>query len=74
MKQILIKDYPADMLFKVKNELPEFTYSCPVRNKILHRQIRNEIMVEQLSHYVNQYIVESIEVTEQGNEIWYIGS
>lgn len=74
MKQIKIIDYPANMFFQVKIELPPFEYGCPVRNRILHRQIYTQIMMEQLTHGVKDYIVESIEVMENGTEIWYVGS
>ena len=82
MKTIIIQDYPTDMCFKVRKELPEFTFNCPVRNKILHYQLKKQ-KVDSPCHAYSDYGVEFIEQNNVYNEVtdkfedieyWEIGS
>lgn len=72
MKIIIVEHYPANMTFKVIKELPEFTFNCPVRNKILHRQLKKN-KVDSPCHLYTDYGVDLIEIFD-GGEIWHIGS
>ncbi len=72
MKTIIINDYPATFTFKVRKELPEFTFDCPVRNAILHYQLRKQ-QIDSPCHGYSEYGVDAIEVFEGGEE-WIIGS
>lgn len=72
MKTIIIQHYPANMTFKVKKELPEFTFNCPVRNKILLYQLKKQ-QIDSPCHSYSDYGVDCIEVFD-GGEIWEIGS
>lgn len=72
MKTIIIETYPAPMTFKVKKELPEFTFNCPVRNKILLYQLKKQ-KVNSPCHGYSEYGVDCI-TTFDGGEVWEIGS
>jgi hypothetical protein len=72
MKTIIVDTYPATLLFKVRKELPEFKFNCPVRNKILHYQMKKQ-QVDSPCHLYTDYGVDSIEITPYG-EIWQVGS
>ena len=72
MKTIIINHYPTTMTFNVRQTLPEFTFNCPVRNKILHRRLRRK-KVDSPSHSYTDYGVDCITVFD-GGEIWEIGS
>ena len=72
MKTIIIQHYPANMTFKVMKELPEFTFNCPVRNKILLYQLKKQ-QIDSPCHSYSDYGVDCIEVFD-GGEIWEIGS
>ena len=72
MKIIIINDYPTNFSFKVYEELPEFTFDCPVRTQILHDKME-ELQIESPSHDFSDYCVEAIEPFGGGEE-WIIGS
>jgi len=72
MKTIIIEHYPTTMTFKVRKELPEFTFNCPVRNEILHRQLKKQ-KVDSPCHSYSDYGVDCIESFD-GGEVWEIGS
>ena len=82
MKTIFIDDYPTNMCFDVRKELPEFTGDCPVRNKILHYQLKKQ-NVDSPCHAYSDYVVECVEQMNAYNEladkyedieVWVIGS
>jgi hypothetical protein len=71
-KQILILDYPFNMTFQVRKELPEFDDYCEVRQKILLYQLRKQ-KIYSPCHLYTDYVVEAV-VPMKDSEIWIIGS
>lgn len=71
-KIIIIESYPADMTFEVFDELPEFTFNCPVRNEILLHQLQEQ-NIDSPCHAYSDYGVDCIEKFD-GGEVWSIGS
>jgi hypothetical protein len=73
MKRIVIKKYPATMVFDVRKELPEFTDGCKVRQKILLYQLKKQ-MIDSPSHDYKDYVIEMVEPYYNEAEEWIIGS
>lgn len=71
-KRIIIHDYPATFYFDVRKDLPEFNEFCPVRQKILLRQLKRQ-NIDSPCHSYNDYVIEMVEPYYNG-EIWIIGS
>jgi len=71
-KQILILDYPTNMTFQVRKDLPEFDEYCDVRQKILLYQLRKQKIESPMHHYTD-YVIEAV-VPMKDSEIWIIGS
>lgn len=72
MKTIQINHYPATFSFKVRKDLPEFQFNCPVRNKILLYQLKKQ-RIDSPCHSYEDYGVDIVIPTETG-EIWELGS
>jgi len=71
-KQILILDYPTNMTFQVRKDLPEFDEYCEVRQEILLRQFKRQ-NIDSPCHGYNEYVIEAV-VPMKDSEIWIIGS
>lgn len=69
---ITVVDYPDTFSFITREELPEFEWNCSVRNKILHKKMR-ELDINSPYHAWTDYGVEEV-VKKYGQEFWYLGS
>jgi hypothetical protein len=69
---ITVVAYPDTFSFVTRQSLPEFKWNCPVRNKILLKQLR-KLNVDSPCHLWTDYGVEEI-VKKYGQEFWYLGS
>ena len=65
-------DYPIQIHFNARTELPRFKYGCEVRTKILRRQLRKCLLID-IPHKVSDFTIERITKIKDG-EIWHIGS
>jgi len=73
MKTIIVSGYPATFYFRVKKELPTFTYACEVRQKILLRQFKNQ-NVYSPCHGYDEYVIFAIEKFGNEVEVWHLES
>jgi hypothetical protein len=64
--------YPTSFEFETKATFPKFDYGCDVRCKELVKAM-SELDVNSSSHQYEDYIVEQVEVTKDG-ERWHLGS
>jgi len=71
-KQIIILDYPSNMTFQVRKELPEFNDSCDVRQEILLRQLKRQ-NIDSPCHSYSEYVIEDV-IPMKECEMWIIGS
>lgn len=70
------KDYPGTLIFKTRKHLPHFEYGEKVRTAIAqdHLRRKKEYWQDGCPHHYSDFIVEKIEIEENGNEIWHLGS
>jgi len=69
---IQILGYPQTFSFKTTKKLPKFKDACPVRGKLLVKEMELQD-IDSPSHSYDEYVVELIETTKDG-EIWSLGS
>ncbi len=70
---ITVVGYPSTFSFVVDKPLPAFKYGCEVRRKLLQEAMELQ-QIESPFHEYDDYVVEEIDVTPNGDEHWHLGS
>ena len=71
-KLIIVANYPDTFSFYTEEELPRFKFDCPIRTKLLRKQLEEQ-KIECPYHRYEDYNVEIMERFKSG-EVWFVGS